>query len=113
MERKKGAILILLSTFVLLISIMFFFADRRDKKEFLKFDRSAIDGRIIENSIDQGASVISVGNHKYLFVPIFVDNKPDFLLFAEKGDSIFKPARADTLRLIHHGKTYLYTFEKF
>ncbi len=113
MKRIRAVIVILGSTFVVFL-IVNFWADRLYKKEFTKFNSSTINARLSILAVDKGYADIVVANQTYVFAPLSVNNnEPDFLFFAAKGDSIFKPAKADTLRLVHHGKTYLYTFEKF
>jgi len=85
------------------------------KYRFNKFNNTSIDGRLTQISSDQGFSDIVVNNQEFKFDPNSEnDNKAtDFLDFAVIGDSIYKPTKADTLKLIHNGKTYLYTFKKF
>lgn len=112
MKIRKGAILFF-GSFLVLILIGNFWGDWIYKKRFAKFNNSSINGQVSGKDIDEGFANISVGNQSFKFVPNSVNNDMDFLLFAEKGDSIFKPAKADTLKLIHHRKAYLYTFEKF
>jgi len=113
MKRKGAIILIFGCVFLALILIENFWGDRIYKKRFVKFNNSSINGRVGGMDIDKGFANIFVGNQSYKFVPVSINKSTDFLLFAEKGDSIFKPAKADTLKLIHHGKTYLYKFERF
>ena len=112
MKKYKFRVLLYGGVVVLLI-IMELLGNQRNKKTFLTFYNAVIEGRLNEIKSDQGAADILVGDKKFKFVPVFVKNETDFLYFAKKGDSVFKAAKSDTLKLIHHGKTYLYTFKKF
>ncbi|MDB5146211.1 MAG: hypothetical protein JWQ57_231 [Mucilaginibacter sp.] len=110
---KKRFTIIILSSTVLLAVIMIFLGDSINKKNFIKFYNSKIEGKIMEVNKHKGATDFAVGNQEFTFVPSYVNNDTDFPYFAKKGDSVYKPAKADTLKLIHNGKIFLYTFKKF
>jgi hypothetical protein len=98
----------------LIFIIIEFLGNRRDKRKFEAFYDANLNGKLINLSKDKGATDFEVNNNEqqFSFVPIDADNKylPEFAL---PGDSIYKPAKSDTLKLVHKGKTYLFTFKKF
>ena len=112
MKRNRFTIVIL-SFGVLLMLILFFLNSQTNKKRFNKFYNSTIEGKLIDVSTYKGATDFTVGNQKFTFVPSFANNDTDFPYFAKKGDSVYKAANSDTLKLIHNEKIYLYTFKKF
>ena len=113
MTYNRLKLVILICGFLLILVAIFFLDPLVNKARFNKFYNSNIEGKIVDISRNKGATDITVGHQKFTFVPTYIDNKEDFPYFAKRGDSTFKPAKSDTLKLIHNGKTYLYTFEKF
>ncbi len=82
-----------------------------------EFYTSDIIGRIEKTSIwhrGTGFKIINNDN-RFLFYPYTseLNNKNKFRYFAATGDSIYKPALSDTLKLFKNGKIYRYTFRKY
>lgn len=101
--------------FVILIataSIHFYFLSKYDKKESERFDSTFVNEKIISVvSKGRGGTEITttLGTYKQ---PIYVYDwdDPPFRYFAEKGDSIYKPKYADTLRLIKKDSKEVYYY---
>ena len=98
---------------VLLFFILNFFAKRDEIDKYNNFNSATIKGKLTSVTLGKGASVIVVGNREFIFWPFNANNHIDFPYLAKKGDSVYKPAKSDTLKLFHNGKMYLYTFQKF
>lgn len=112
---SKNRYRFIMITFAFLIFIIIeFLSNRSNKRRFEAFYDANLNGKLINLSKHQGATDFEVNNNEqqFTFVPIDVDNKY-FPEFALPGDSIYKPAKSDTLKLVHKGKTYLFTFKKF
>jgi hypothetical protein len=108
-KRKSTAIFI---GFAVLLAFLYSgLIDMESKKKNLNFYNTNINGKILSVRLGKGATVLVVKNKQFIFWPNYIRNY-DFADFAVKGDSVYKPAKADTLKLIHHGKIYFYTFEK-
>ena len=89
------------------------------KKEKMHFDRlysTAIQG-VISGEIYEGGSGVhlTIEGHGDEFVFKYIPNPTGdvFSYMASPGDSIIKPAFADTITLIAREKVYKYTFQKF
>jgi len=97
---------------VLLFIIINYFGSRDDKNKFHKFYNSTINGRLTDISPHKAVVDITVEKQKFTFVPVYTNDQTEFKFFVKNGDSVFKAAKSDTLKLVHDGKIYLYTFEK-
>jgi hypothetical protein len=113
MSKNKFRVIIF-ALFVSLLIVMELVGNRMYKSEFQAFYNTNMKGRITELNKHKGATDFKVDNIKqqFTFVPNDAGDKY-FPEFAIPGDSIYKPAKSDTLRLVHHGKMYLFTFKKF
>lgn len=121
MGRNSGGIpvmkinkysLLLCGFAVLLFTITNYFWSRADKKKFLKFYNTNINGPLTDILPHKGVVDITVNNQKFTFAPIYTNDQTELRFFVKIGDSVFKAAKSDTLKLIHDGKAYLYTFVK-
>lgn len=114
---KKGKYIIL----VLIITVIYIrFFDERDNRRALQFYNYFYEKNIkgVLESVRGGrhGSIFKVkGFDEFTFHPCSgkLNNNKIFDYFAAKGDSIYKQAYSDTLKLIKNEKTYLYTFQKF
>jgi len=114
---KKGKYIIL----ILIITVIYIrFFDESDNKRALQFYNYFYKNNIkgVLESVRGGrhGSIFRVkGFDEFTFYPSTgkLNNNKTFNYFATKGDSIYKHAYSDTLKLIKNGKTYLYTFKKF
>ena len=111
--RKNRITFIILGCTILLFIVVNYYGKQSIKRKFLKFNSSTIDGKLVDVIPGKGITDIVVNNQKFTFVPSVVNNETDFTYFAKKGDSVYKAANADTLKLIHNGKIFLYTFESY
>ena len=86
-------------------------------KYYQRFDSTHIEGVIDSSGIWITSNVIKLETgSKYVFMPYTdseLNNNNIFSYTVERGDSVFKPAYADTLELIKNGKVLRYTFSKF
>jgi len=98
---------------VLLFLIVNYFGGRADKNNFLRFYNCTINGRLTYIKPHNASVDITVDNQRFTFAPIDVSNQTEFIFFVKKSDSVFKAAKSDTLKIVHGGKTYSYTFVKF
>jgi hypothetical protein len=85
------------------------------KTQYEQFYNCTISGKIQAVRPSVGTTYIIVDDVKYGFYPkdISKNGSKIFYRFAEYGDSIYKPAQFDTLKLIKKDKEYLFTFKKF
>ena len=81
-----------------------------------RFNSVNISGEIVEVDIKRKSSAFRIekSDSFYIFVPHSVksNNNRSFLSIASRGDSVYKAAYSDTLKLFHNGDVYLYTFHK-
>lgn len=88
----------------------------RNKRFFIQFDTTNINGIINEVGIRYHGSYFKVIGIKNDFVFFPNTGKLNefkiFDQFAKKGDTVIKYSYSDTLMLLKNGKQYLYTFEK-
>jgi hypothetical protein len=111
--KKNRITFIILGCTALLFFVMNFYARKSIKVKFVKFYNSTISGKLVAVIPGKGVTDIVIADQKFTFVPSFINNETDFPYFAKKGDSVYKPAKSDTLKLKHNGKIFLYTFQKF
>ena len=114
--------LLKLPPILLVLSIPFIFwyinwVDKRDQAEYDKFNRADIVGEIrLLEVLNKGVGLkLANDNIKYIFYPQqdeYLNNNNAFLDIAKSGDSIFKKAYSDTLKLKKSKRIYLYTFIK-
>lgn len=86
------------------------------KKFYAHFNAKYIYGKINYVGISHHGAKFRIEGLKeeFIFYPYTgtINKSKIFTRFAEKGDTILKPAFSDTLWLIKNGKEYLYTFSK-
>jgi hypothetical protein len=113
MSKNQYRLILIISMFLIFITIEFL-GNRDDKRKFQAFYNANMNGKLINLSKHKGATDFEISNNEqqFSFVPIDAGNK-NFPEFALPGDNIYKPAQSDTLKLMHKGKTYLFTFKKF
>jgi hypothetical protein len=113
MSKNQYRLILIISMFLIFITIEFL-GNRGDKRKFQAFYNANMNGKLINLNKHKGATDFEINNNEqqFSFVPIDVDNK-SFPELALPGDSIYKPAESDTLKLVHKGETYLFTFKKF
>lgn len=113
MSKNQYLLILVISMFLIFITIEFL-GNRDDKRKFQAFYNANMNGKLINLIKHKGATDFEINNNEqqFSFVPIDFDNKY-FPEFALPGDGIYKPAKSDTLKLVHKGKTYLFTFKKF
>lgn len=117
MMKKKIVISFALA---ILVVLYIFFAIRHARvvgnRLFIQFNSSNLNDEI-ENVqiVDKGVGItLKNNNEEFVFFPITgpLNNYQIFNHIAEKGDTVFKPAYSDTLKLIKHDSILLYTFTK-
>ena len=90
------------------------FNEKRTKEEFETFFNSNIQGRISDVGILHKGNYFKIKgcDTSFVFYPyeIPVAGENNFIDIAEPNDSIFKPSKCDTLKLIKNGRNYFYTF---
>ncbi|OYT14563.1 MAG: hypothetical protein B7C24_17700 [Bacteroidetes bacterium 4572_77] len=107
--------------FILFGFVMLFFVQRwgnnRDRRFYNEFDSANINGLLMYSESGYYMRVFKTENinFKYVFDPhLSVNKKALFSKVAKKGDSIIKPANADTLVLKKNDNTiFLFTFRKY
>jgi hypothetical protein len=118
---RRYPILIAIPLLIIIVAgYMYFSHDyliERTQKQFNTFYKLDIDGKIegIGVKYKMVAFKVEGDTTEYIFDPK-TSNLNDMNIFeylVEKGDSIFKPAHSDTLKVIKDRKIYLYTFRKF
>jgi hypothetical protein len=101
---------------IIYIAIAQVFGNKRDKRNFNKFNNSEISGSLKKVEIKYHGVGFWVYNDstEYVFYPYtsIINQKKIFYNFATKGDSVIKPKYQDTLILIKEGRKYPYTFRK-
>ncbi len=123
LEKRKNVIIFIASA-ICVFSIMMVLIFNYIKKNYPsvlelsnEFYTSDIIGRLEKTYIwrrGTGFKIINNDN-RFLFYPYTseLNNKNKFRYFATTGDSIYKPALSDTLKLFKNGKIYRYTFIKY
>lgn len=92
---------------ILIITVGFSFAMRRIK--YNEFHAAVIKGTIDTLYQYKFHGTISVNYEAFMVNPVSLNNGNDLYQTAKIGDSLFKSANNDTLKLIHNNKKYLYT----
>jgi hypothetical protein len=111
-------ILILITTFIVLVSTMMHFDEKRDKMEFNTFFNAKITGKIVFVDFRHKKDAFKVNNNDSVFFFVsslhYMHDKGNFFSDeAEKGDSVYKEAFSDTLFLFKkNGEMYMYSFAK-
>lgn len=114
-KPAKIAFGIFIGLLVILAIFQSMHTKKKGKKEFKEFYTTTITGMIscVPNGSTAGTYFCVDGN-RYNFHPYTADINENkiFSRFAAVGDSIYKPAYADTLVLVKNGKKYMYIFSK-
>ncbi|MGZ2369580.1 hypothetical protein ACXR6G_07320 [Ancylomarina sp. YFZ004] len=108
--KIKYIIIALIFVVVYVVITELIFKNRRQL-----FYESNLQGKLIEIYSSRDGIKISINSNdkSYRFYPIkSFDTSKSFENVAQIGDSIIKPTKSDTLKLIKKGKVYLYTFRK-
>lgn len=88
----------------------------KQRNDFKHFDTTFLHGIITDSVyVTSSGTVIQVNYKTFIFHPYtsHLNNNTLFLAIAHPGDSLYKPAYDDTLRLFKDNKTFVYTFRKF
>ena len=116
---KKNILIIALITIAIIgyLLIAEIFGGKRENRHFHIFFASTITGQIEYTKGGYYGSVFKIMGKdiEYVFYPYTdgINEKNIFHYLAVEGDSIYKPAYSDTLKLVKEGKVYKYTFQKF
>ncbi|RFS23491.1 hypothetical protein DVR12_10790 [Chitinophaga silvatica] len=89
---------------------------QRAKRNFDHFYNSDLNGKISDITVSVGVVYFKLdkGDEQYGFIPITseLNNNMPFFNTARIGDSIVKPVKSDTLKIIKGNQVYLYSFRK-
>ncbi len=101
------------------IPIIYFFGiwtDERARQLYDEFYNTDLSGEIEKVRIKHHGVGLKLSNYpkEFVFYPRrSLNGNNDFLYLADKGDSVVKSPKSDTLFLIKNNKSYLYRFSKF
>jgi len=113
---------IVVTIFVTMVIAMFFIVYQHNPDSKIRslgeqFFNSTIDGEIIEVGVKYHFTYFKVKNDTalYLFSPITesINGNNIFLGFVQRGDLVFKKAKADTLTLTKCKRIYKYRFDTY
>jgi hypothetical protein len=113
--KKTIIIFLLVGAVYLIVSI--YYTRNRGKQNYNRFYNSYQNGIIedVRGKLKGTGLKLNSDEREFVFYPYTdrINENNIFHYFAEKGDSVYKPAFSDTLQLVKDGKVYKYTFQKF
>ena len=102
--------------FLVIASFQMTKTNTKQINDFKHFDTTSLHGIITDSvyTISSG-TVVQINHEPFIFHPYAsrLNNNTLFIAVAYPGDSLYKPAYHDTLRLVKKDKTFLYTFRIF
>ncbi len=113
--KKEKLFFILITYFVLAVYISNILGDKQTKKSYDEFYNADLNGEIEKVGIKHHGVGLKLSNNpkEFAFHPgSSLNGNNDFLDFADRGDSVVKLPKSDTLFLIKNNKPYLYRFSK-
>lgn len=113
-NRKIGFIVLIACLALAAVLGGSWYTGHRNAQQYQTFYNSNINGVLDTTYTSNRASVITVNGQEYIFQPSQSADtlKVSFEATATTGDAVKKPARADTLTLVHGNTFYKYTFAK-